>query len=75
MLFFLAIAALFFWILTKVIIEIIRIIRKRKERSIKVLISITVLSIGIADGMYNLFKIDLDSVYRKIVFRAGYEGT
>ena len=74
-LFFLAIAVLFFWILTKIAIEVIRIIKKRKELSIRVFMPILVLTIGIALGMYNPFKIDLDSVYGKTVFLACYEGT
>ena len=74
-LFFLGIAILFFWILAKIVIEIIRIIKVRSELSFKVFIPILVLVIGIADGMYNPFKIDLDSIYGKTVFRACYEGT
>ncbi len=74
-LFFLGIAVLFFWILTKIVIEIIRIIKIRKEVSFKIFMPILVLIIGIADGMYNPLKIDLDSVYGKTVFRACYEGT
>ena len=74
-LFFLGIAVLFFWILTKIVIEIIRIIKIRKEVSFKIFMPILVLIIGIADGMYNPLKIDLDSVYGKTVFRACYDGT
>ena len=74
-LFFLGIAVLFFWILTKIVIEIIRIIKKRKGLSFKVFIRILVLIIGISDGMFNPFKIDLDSVYGKTIFQACYEGT
>ena len=74
-LFFLGIAVLFFWILTKIVIEIIRIIKLRKELSFKIFIPILVLTIGITDGVYNPLKINLDSVYGKTVFRACYEGT
>ena len=74
-LFFLAIAVLFFWILTKIAMEIIQIIKRRKELSCKTFMPILVLIIGIALGTYNPFKIDLDSVYGKTVFRACYEGT
>ena len=74
-LFFLGIAVLFFWLLTKIIIEFFRILKKRKELSIKIFIPILILIIGITDGIFNPFKIDLDSIYGKTIFHACYEGT
>jgi hypothetical protein len=75
LLFYLGIATLFFWILTKIIIEIIRIIKKRKELSISTFLPLIILTIAFLDGTFNPLKIDLEKIYGKTVFRAFYEGT
>ncbi len=75
LLFFIGIAVLFFWLSIKIIIEIVRIIKVRKELSFMVFAPILVLTIGITDGVFNPFRIDLDSIYGKTVFQACYEGT
>lgn len=75
MLFFLTIAVLFFLIVTKIIIDIIRIIKNKKELSLKTFVPILVMTFSIALGIYNPFNIDLDVIYGKVEFRACYEGT
>ena len=74
-LFLLAIAILFFWIVTKIILDIVRIRKKRKELSFKIFTSILVMTFSIALGIYNPFKVDLDAIYGKVKFHACYEGT
>jgi hypothetical protein len=75
LLYYLVIVVLFFWILTKIVIEIISLIRIRKEFQTKMLIPIAIMALVIFDGFYNPFRIDLDKIYGKVVFRACYEGT
>ncbi len=74
-LFFLLIAILFFWLITKIIIEIVYLIRQRKVLKIKSFIPIVVMIVLLFDGMYNPFKIDLNKLYGDVIFRACYEGT
>ena len=74
-LFFLGIVVLFFWLIVKIIIEIVRLIKRRKGFKIKLFFPILIMAVFLLDGMYNPFKIDLDKVYGPIVFRACYEGT
>ncbi len=73
--FYVAIFVLFVWILIKIIIEIIRLFRNRKNLQIGQIISITIMILVILDVTYNPFKIDLDRLNGKVVFTACYEGT
>jgi hypothetical protein len=57
------------------VIEILRLIRNRKDFMAKSLIPIAIMTLVILDGFYNPLKIDLDRIYGKVVFRACYEGT
>ncbi len=75
LLYYLVIVVLFFWILTKIVIDLISLIRKRRDFKAKMLIPIAIMTIVILDGFYNPLKIDLDKIYGKVVFRACYEGT
>jgi hypothetical protein len=74
-LFALAMVILFFWLIVKIIKEIIRIIKLRDKLTFKIFIPIMILLIVLFDGMYNPLKIDLESIYGKVTFRACYEGT
>jgi len=74
-LFFLAILVLFFWSIVKIIKEIIRIIKLRNHLTFNIFIPIIVLSISLLDGVFNPFRIDLESIYGQVTFRACYEGT
>ncbi|MDP3462328.1 MAG: hypothetical protein Q8S18_06040 [Bacteroidales bacterium] len=75
MLFFLGIAVLFFWLIIKIIIEITRLIKRRKILTLKSFIPILIMTISLMDGIFNPFKVNLDKVYGQVVFRACYEGT
>lgn len=75
MLFFLGIAVLFFWLIVKIIIEISRLIKQRKNLTFKLFVPIMIMTVLLLDGMFNPLKIDLDKVYGQIEFRACYEGT
>jgi len=75
MLFVLAMLILFFWVIVKIIKEIIRIIKLRNNLAFKIFIPIIILSISLIDGMFNPFGIDLESIYGQVTFRACYEGT
>ncbi len=75
LLYYLVIVVLFFWILTKIVIEIIRLVQRRKDFNIKMLIPVAIMTLVILDGFYNPLRINLDKVYGKVVFRACYEGT
>ena len=72
---FLAITVLFFWLITKIIIEMVRLIKQRRVLTIKLFVPILIMTVFLLDGMYNPFKIDFDKVYGPVVFRACYEGT
>ena len=74
-LFFLIITVLFFWILAKITIEIVRLIKRRHELSLKLFLPITILIVFLLDGIYNPLSINLDSIYGQVIFRACYEGT
>ena len=74
-LFFLGTVVLFFWLVIKIIIELVRLIKRRKGLKIKLFVPILIMTVFLLDGMYNPFKIDLDKVYGPVVFRACYEGT
>ena len=74
-LFFLSIVILFFWLITKIIKEIIQLIRQRKNLTFKLFIPLMILTIALFDGMFNPFKINLESIYGQVIFRACYEGT
>lgn len=74
-LFFLTIAVLFFWLIIKIIIEITRLIKQRKNLTFKLFIPILIMTVLLLDGMYNPLKVNLDKLYGQVVFRACYEGT
>ncbi|PRY99934.1 hypothetical protein BY457_1074 [Marinilabilia salmonicolor] len=74
-LFFLGIAVLFFWLIVKIIIEFVRLIKQRKNMTFKIFISIIIMIILLFDGMFNPLKINLDKIYGQVDFRACYEGT
>ncbi len=74
-LFFLAILILFLWLTIKIIIEIVRLIRHRHNLTLKFCLPFAIMTISLLDGMFNPLKIDLDSLYGKVIFRACYEGT
>jgi hypothetical protein len=74
-LFFLAIAVLFIWLITKIIIEITRLIKQRKNLTFNLFIPILIMTLFLLDGMYNPLKVNLDKIYGQVVFRACYEGT
>lgn len=74
-LFFLGIVILFFWLIVKIIIEIIRLIKQRNSLNSKLFLPILILTILLLDGMFNPLKIDLDKVYGQVDFCACYEGT
>lgn len=75
LLFGLAIVILLLWLIVKIIKEIIRIIKLRNNLTIKIFIPIILLSISLIDGMFNPFRIDIESLYGRVTFRACYEGT
>ncbi len=74
-LFFLTIAVLFFWLITKIIIEITRLIKQRKNLTFKLFIPILIMTVLLLEGIYNPLKVNLDKLYGHVVFRACYEGT
>lgn len=75
MLFFLGIAIIFFWLIVKIIIEISRLIKQRKNLTFKQFVPFLIMTVLLLDGMFNPLKIDLDKVYGHVDFRACYEGT
>lgn len=74
-LFFMTIAALFVWLIVKIIIEITRLIRQRKNLTSKLFIPILIMTVLLLDGMFNPLKFNLDKIYGQVIFRACYEGT
>ncbi len=74
-LFYLSMTILFFWILIRIIKEIVSLIRKRKNLSYKEFMPIMIMTLFLLEGIFNPLKIDLDKQYGKIVFKACYEGT
>src|SRR5690554_8143910 len=62
MLFFLGIAVLFFWLIVKIIIEISRLIKQRKNQTFKQFVPILIMTVLLLDGIFNPLKIDLDKV-------------
>jgi hypothetical protein len=74
-LFFLTIATLFVWISIKIVIEIVRIIKNQKTLKLNSFVPVGILLIGLLDGMYNPLRINLESVYGNVTFRACFEGT
>jgi len=74
-LFFLTIATLFVWISIKIFIEIVRIIKNRKTLKLNSFVPVGILLISLIDGIYNPLRINLESVYGNVTFRACYEGT
>lgn len=74
-LFFLSITIIFLWISIKILIEIVRIIKQRNALKLNSFLPIGILLIGLLDGMYNPFKINLENIYGDVTFRACYEGT
>lgn len=74
-LFFLSIAIILLWILIKILIEIVRIIKQQNTLKLNSFLSIGILLIGLLDGIYNPFRINLESIYGDVIFRACYEGT
>ena len=75
MLFYLGIIVLFFWLIVKIIIEISRLIKQRKNLTFKLIVPILLMTVLILDGIFNPFKIELDKIYGYVNFRACYEGT
>jgi len=75
LLFFLAIAVLFFWLAIKIIKEVLILIRQRKTLTYKIFFPITIMTLFLLDGIYNPMKIDIDKMYGNVIFRACYEGT
>lgn len=75
LLFFLTMAALFVWLIVKIIIEITRLIKQRKNLTFKLFIPILIMTALLFDGMYNPLKVNLDKLYGQVVFQACYEGT
>jgi len=74
-LFFLGIAVLFFWLTVKIIIEISRLIKQRKNLTFKLFVPILIMTVLLLDGMFNPLKVNLDKIFGQVVFRACYEGT
>jgi hypothetical protein len=75
LLFYLAIAVLFFWLIVKIIKEIVRLIKQRKNLTFRLFIPILIMTLMLLDGMFNPLKIDLNRLYGNVVFRACFEGT
>ena len=73
---FLLIVAGFFWLIIKLIKEIIGLIKNRKEFKRDHLLP-TILIVGVLCFTFlNTFSFDIeDKIYGKVVFRACYEGT
>ncbi|WP_291856367.1 hypothetical protein [Marinilabilia sp.] len=74
-LFFLGIAVLFFWLIVKIIIEFVRLIKQRKNLTIKLFVPFFIMAVFLLDGMFNPLRINLEKIYGRVVFRACYEGT
>lgn len=75
LLFYLSIAILFFWLIVKIIKEIIRLIKQRKNLTFRLFIPIFIMTFLLLDGMFNPLKIDINRIYGNVVFRACFEGT
>jgi len=75
LLFYLAIVVLFFWLIVKIIKEIVRLVKQRKNLTFRLFIPILIMTLMLLDGMFNPLKIDLNKIYGNVVFRACYEGT
>lgn len=63
---------LFVWIISRIIIEVFKILKNPKLAS---LIPIGILLIGLLDVIYNPMKVNLERIYGDITFIACYEGT
>jgi hypothetical protein len=74
-LFYLAIAILFFWLIIKIIKEIFRLIKQRKNLTFRLFIPILIMTLLFLDGIFNPLKIDLNRLYGNVIFRACFEGT
>jgi len=74
-LFYLSIAILFIWLITKVVKEIVHLVKNRKGLTFKLFIPLIIMTITILDVSFNPFKIDLEKKYGKVIFIAYYEGT
>jgi hypothetical protein len=73
--YYLAIVILFFWIISKIIQQLIRIIKKRKELNFLIFLPLIILVTVFLDATYNPLKINLNIIYSKLIFQACYEGT
>jgi hypothetical protein len=73
---FLLIVAGFFWLIIKLVEEVIGLIKNRKAFKMGHLLQ-TILIVGIlCFSFFNTFSFDIeDKIYGKVVFRACYEGT
>jgi hypothetical protein len=75
LLFYLAIVVLFFWLTIKIIKEIVRLIKQRKNLTCSSFHPILIMILMLFDGMFNPLKIDLNELYGNVVFKACFEGT
>jgi len=73
--FFLTIAVLFFWLIAKIIIEISRLIKQRKNLKLKHFVPILIMTVLLLDGLFNPLNINTEKLYGLVEFRACYEGT
>lgn len=72
---FLVIGVLSIWILIKIVVEIVRLIKKCKELKPRMLLPLVIMIVVMLDVFFNPLNIDLEKIYGKVVFRACYEGT
>lgn len=66
---------LFFWLIAKMIKELILIIKERRELNFRLFMPLIILTLPFFLTFINPLGINLEKTYGEVVFRASYEGT
>jgi len=74
-LFYLSIVILFFWLIIYIIKEVIGFIKFREKLPYKRFFPLLIMTTALLDGIFNPLKINFDSIYGQVIFKACYEGT
>jgi len=72
---YLTLVVLFFWLLVKIIKEIIIIIKQRRALNFKLFLPLTIMTLSFYLTFFEPFRINLEKDSSKVVFKACYEGT
>lgn len=69
------IAVLFFWTIDRIVRELFRLASRKANFNLKAFIPVLVMTALFLDGLFNPLRVNLDSLYGNVSFRACYEGT